>query len=172
MKKYFITSAILVILISCKKDKVISNPETIYPLPYLPVYPGSVWNYIDDNGDTIVYKTDDSYRLHSYRSYEAYGNTTNPVYVPYWNGNPIYGYSTPMQTFSPSFPEEYARGLKQIGFLSETKETRWITYQSQYGYALRVVVKTDTAITVNSLNFNHVIVVNDSGGSFSYPMRI
>jgi hypothetical protein len=160
MNKYFFV--IFVVLLSCKKEDVKKDYQTIYPQSYLPVYPGSTWQYTDETGDTIIYKTDDNYILNSYSSYTLYGNATDPAYVPYWNGNPVYGYSTPLQTSSPSNNEDYARGMKQVGYLSETKGEQWVIYASQYGAAWRTVVNIDTTIIVNSYSFNHVIVVNDS----------
>src|SRR4030095_5992968 len=83
---------------SCKKEEDDHSYPTIYPLPYLPVYPGSDWTYLDDDGDTIIYKTESNYILHSYSSAKLYGAETEPVYVPVWRGMPIYGYSTPAES--------------------------------------------------------------------------
>lgn len=108
---------IILILFSCNKYEEVNEYETIYPLPYLPAFPGSYWKYLDENGDTVVINTDPEYKLHSYESFELYSTKTVPVYVPYWNGEPLYGYSSPQQNLYIG-DDEHWRGLKQIGYLS------------------------------------------------------
>ncbi len=164
MNKYL--TILLILLISCKKEKQESY-KTIYPLPYLPVFPGSSWTYINMDGDTVSQTTSSEYQLNSYSSYALYGSKTDPVYVPFWNGEPVYGYSSPKETTTGAF-EGYERGLSQIGYLSETLGQGWGIGYSQYGGSSRIVSNIDTSITINSITFNHVITVND----WSYIMFV
>jgi hypothetical protein len=80
---------------SCQKDQEeFSSPyDTIFPEPYLPVYPGSYWIY---NGGAIEYKVSDTYVLNSF-IYSVNGTLyeSKPCYVPIWKGLPVYKYSTP-----------------------------------------------------------------------------
>jgi hypothetical protein len=158
---------LFIVFFSCKKDQQVDY-ETIYPLPYLPVYPGSHWTYLDENGDTLVQSTSSEYQLHSYKSFNLDGNNTDPVYVPYWNGYPVYGYSTPEYTTSGAFTD-FHYGMKQVGYLSEQLGQSWSTYANQYGSSGRKVVNIDTTLLVNSILFNHVIKVNDYGSSYHEP---
>jgi hypothetical protein len=164
MTKYLLL--ILLFSFSCTKDKIKPPPQTIYPLSYLPVYPGSSWKYINENNDTVVYSTETDYKLHSYKSN---GSQTDPAYVPIWNGKPVYGYSTPQQITSPAFSDEYRRGLTLVKYVSATEGENWTVYHEQYGSHWRVVIKIDTSITIGSLHFDHVIVVNDSSAAYAGP---
>lgn len=117
--------AILTGLISCEKkyvatyNEVISH-DTIKPLSYFPVYPGSFWKYrvikkrydISINGKDTSYssvnidtsysemRTASEYKIHYYNVSPQY-NPNGPilliefsdsVYVPFLNDEPIYGY--------------------------------------------------------------------------------
>jgi hypothetical protein len=156
MRKYLFF--ILVFFLSCKKEK--QEAQTIYPLPYLPVYPGSKWIYLNEVGDTVIQSTAPEYQLHQYNSYSIGGYMTDYVYVPFWNDKPVYGYSTPIDNMSAAFIHN---GLTQIGYLSEKKGEQWTTYWSQYGSSFRVVENIDTSLTVNSINYYNVIKVCDYG---------
>ena len=142
---------ILLFIVSCKKEKQ-EAIQTIYPLPYLPVYPGSKWTYLNQNGDTLIQSTAPEYQLHQYQI--SYGYKTDNVYVPFWNGKPIYGYSTPDNDSPYGSP-----GETQIGYLSEKKGEQFYVYGSNMGSSWRVVENIDTNITVNSINYNNVIEV-------------
>lgn len=150
----------LIIFVSCQKEKQ-KDYETIVPLSYLPVYPGSSWTYLNENGDTVKQFTLPEYQLHSYKSYKLFGNNTDKVYVPFWNGVPVYGYSSPLVTTSPAWTDYYV-GLKQVGYLSETPGQSWVLFSSQYEKFFRTVVNIDTTVTVNTITYNHVITVYDS----------
>jgi hypothetical protein len=153
------------ILFGCN-DKPEIEIQTIYPLPYLPVYPGSYWTYLNEFGDTIHSFVEDEYKTDRYQSYELNGNYTDNAFVPFWNGLPIYGYSTPEYTVTAAYHETGKEGKRQLPILKETKGYGWRTYSSQYGSSARWVVAVDTTIVVNSITYNNVIVVNDSGYSY------
>jgi hypothetical protein len=152
-KEYSIFTFVMVVvfLSSCKKDEI--NYKTIYPLPYFPVYPGSYWKYITENGDTITQTTSADYLLDSYYIDELEGIKTTPVYVPLWNNIPIYGYSTPRKYISTF-------GLRQIPFLKFEKGIYWTTSISEY-YIVESAktIAVDTSIIVNGVIYDSVIVV-------------
>jgi hypothetical protein len=142
-------------LLSCKKE---TSYSTMYPLSYLPVYPGSYWKYINKNGDTVVQTTDAEYKLDSY-VYSVYQQTdimTVPVYVPVWNGHPVYGYSTPVYN-------AYYRRTSLVAYLSEVQGQSWgVDNDPHFGSVSRQVVNTDTSLTLNAVTYSHIIKVTDS----------
>ena len=161
---------LIILFCSCGKEPEKRAVQTIYPLPYLPVYPGSRWRYLNSDGDTITYTTGNEYSENAYRSYALNGNYTDPVKVPYWNGQPIYGYSTPVEVF----PQHSGHvGSRQVGFLSVTSGDRFTT-DSYKGLAWREVGNTDTSISVDGNLYNHVIRVNNWAESsfYNYPRTL
>jgi len=152
--------AMIFLFSSCNKVEDDQNYPTNYPLPYLPVYPGSDWTYMDEDGDTIIYKTESNYILHSYYSAKLHGAETEPVYVPVWRGMPIYGYSTPTES-------QYNSGIYyQSIIVSEIQGTITYYHYDNHGYyGWSTVAFTDTSTSVNNLYFENVIVIADSSGS-------
>lgn len=71
-------------------------PDTVEPGSYYPVYPGSFWEY-DINGQPGRRdSTSATYLPHRYQTgYDSLGQPTysDTAYVPFLNGEPIYGYS-------------------------------------------------------------------------------
>jgi hypothetical protein len=166
MKKYLFY---LFIFISCNKEPVIEY-QKITPLPYLPVFPGSYWNYVDSYGDTIHMSTSGEYVLDSYKSFSLHGNYTNKVFVPFWNNNPVYGYSTHEFDVLVGSNDITTGGEMQVAFLTLIPKQRWSIYYSHYGYfAYRIVVAVDTQLTFNAVTYNNVIVTADSGVFLSQP---
>ncbi len=168
MKKYFLI--LLAIVSGCGKEP--SKPlQTIYPLSYLPVYPGSWWRYLKGNGDTVTYKTENNYMEHSYPSYELNNSYTDVVKVPFWNGKPIYGYSTPAENHVQQPNDE---GLSQVAYLSEHTGDYLLVY-SYKETSWREVGTTDTALIVNGVLYNHVIRVDayqESPFFYNYPKTL
>jgi hypothetical protein len=114
---------------ACKKSAIeVHEPQpvaydTIRPLGYYPVYPGSWWKYMV-NGTQISYDSVGAqYMLHSYKnnqsSYDSAGNIvdyySDTVFVPFLNGRPIYGYKR-IEHIMPPFGNYYT----QWPILSET----------------------------------------------------
>jgi hypothetical protein len=151
MKKLYLLMIIL--CISCKKEEPDPLPIIVYPLSYLPVYPGSYWKYLDQNGDTTLQTTSDDYVLNSYAYGYANDEVTDPAYVPYWNGIPVYGYSSPLKID----PYPY---YKQVLYLSETYGQVY-KYDTRFGTISRYTVNTDTTMVLFSTTYSHVIIVND-----------
>ncbi len=78
-------------------DHPIQKHDTIKPLSYFPVFPGSYWQYYEWNKnhpDTIEIRieTKSTYILHQYPI--GSDSISNQMYVPYWNNIPVYGYDT------------------------------------------------------------------------------
>jgi len=151
MKKFLVL--IIILFFSCKKEDPI--PVTIYPFPYLPVYPGSYWKYLNQNGDTVLQTTSTEYVLHRYKYKNDYedNNMTSPVYVPFWNGIPVYGYSSPIKLDPLTY-------YTQVSYLS-TKIGQEYKYYTRFGMISRLVANIDTSLVLFATTYNNVIVVNE-----------
>lgn len=145
----------------CKKEEI-KNYQTIYPLPYFPVYPGSYWKYNDSIGNISEIKTSDNYMLHSFYFDDFDGLLTDSVYVPFWNGIPVYGYSIPESGSGYS--------LTLLPLLKEEAGASWCFSGYKWSYDYKVISK-DTSIVVNDTTFDNVIVVKKyyPGNSWSPP---
>lgn len=142
--------------ISCQKKDVISPAtpatppayKTVYPGNYFPVYPGSSWKYVTNKTDTSVIRSSPDYVKHSYLVYNGVAGTSYPsvysdtVYVPFWNGVPIYGYNkvvlmTPLSTYDlrPILSET-------VGFYFEKDHIDPRHYYPRYSTMLEVTEKT------------------------------
>jgi hypothetical protein len=185
MRITFLIGLLIVGLISCNKDNDIvpidseieNMYDTIKPLVYFPVYPGSFWKYriiekqynISINGNDTTYilekqdttfneiTTSSDYILHNYvtSSYYDYDSDiqikefSDSVYVPFLNDKPIYGYDKIDYASKPPFGDTTYR---KYAFLSETIGYEFLDgwYDSRYlyyGTYNKVVEKT---IDVNS----------------------
>lgn len=105
----FILALIFITLFACEKEpssNVIIPKKTVHPRPYFPVYPGSWWKYEINKKDTVVRSTSEKYIPHSYWKAMKYVNgiqvidSTEVVLVPFYDGEPIYGYDEIRQVFS------------------------------------------------------------------------
>jgi hypothetical protein len=108
MKKILLLLLVSLTFYQCKKEpsKIDQDPtplnknfDTIKPLSYYPMYPGSFWKYLKNGMDTILYTTSQTYLAHNYLKFkglDSSGNLvmqyTDTVYVPFLNGSPVYGY--------------------------------------------------------------------------------
>jgi len=104
MKNSAFIILIFVFLFACKKDIPVTEPDpvnnmngydTLKPLNYYPVYPGSYWRYLENDTDTVIQSTSSNYLPHSYLSYKGlddYGNYveqySDTVYVPFLTTTP------------------------------------------------------------------------------------
>jgi len=123
MKNLALIIIISVFLCECKKDNSSTNSnnnlnwapsyDTLKPLNYYPIYPGSYWKYLENDSDTVIYNASSTYLLHNYLKYK--GNDINgnyvelysdTVYVPFLNNNPIYQYNK-IQHIDPPFGDHY-----------------------------------------------------------------
>ena len=87
-------------LCQCKKDVSLKLIPTLKPLSYYPIFPGSSWKYIQNDTDTVVHTSSNSYVEHTYLKgyeYDKHGKRSevysDPVYIPLLNNSPIYQYN-------------------------------------------------------------------------------
>ncbi len=146
---------------SCKKDKVppILPPtipktiDTLYPLSYLPVYPGSYWKYVDSNGDSTIDITNPTYELDYYLT--AWGDT-DTAYAPKYNGIYIWGYNEHKSTGA-----SYAIPMRKILDESSPVGSSWyIAHGSGTSYYRKITAR-DTTITVFGNDYYPTIVVEE-----------
>jgi hypothetical protein len=155
---------------SCTKeeDSFTLPYDTIYPGPYLPVYPGSFWNY---NSGTVRHSTYSNYILHSFeyvkdnRLYES-----KPCYIPYWNGIPVYKYSSPIGWTRYGIPQsDLTQQYFMLYFLSETIDENWIDSAVSNKYynweSMDKVVAVNISIVSGNNSYDSVIAVQHFFGS-------
>ena len=144
------------------------QPDTIFPGSYLPAYPGSYWIYtksvITSTGtttgtDTIT--TSQAYLLHSYVKFTSPSvapDTSDPAYVPYWNGQPMYEYGTPRTVNTvPSL----GSGQEMYYLLSDTVGDISYSSTGNYGDTYTKVAAVDVPVTVGSTTYPLVIITED-----------
>lgn len=175
----FIQIIILLLLFSCKKDKIEADSQittnidstktnidstnnipttydTIFPLDYFPAFPGSYWKYVDSNNDTTVRKTDSLYKK-DYYTYGSAAYVSDTFYVPIYNNIPIWKYEehTGPISHSGSYPFRV--------ILSETLPvgSDWpVFYWSGTGVSRKLIAK-DTTITISSIAYYPTIVIEE-----------
>lgn len=152
---------LLIFSFSCKKESPI-EPQviTIEPGAYYPVYPGSFWKYYSYSSNIFFYsRTDSIYHLHSYKSQKVNCFQTDSVYVPYLNGNPIYGYNQPkhINSLYSSSPSEC---LSLVPFLKEEVGTIYSLTTDNHGggYKYEVIDLIDT-MTIRGVLYSDIILV-------------
>ena len=95
------------------------EPITYVPFDYYPVYPGSWWLYEVNGSTTEQVEVSATYLPHSYvnspTNLSGAQTFSDTAYVPFLNGQPIYGYNK-INWVSPPFGGYYA----QWPILSET----------------------------------------------------
>jgi hypothetical protein len=129
------------------------EPEHLYPLSYLPAYPGSYWKYVDAFGDTAEATTDGTYEL---QSAPGEGSFYVPVYDDlFFAKKGLWGYrlryditnSTGYYPFHKLLDEETPAG------------GMWSFEYSQY-YALKPkVIARDATVVVNGTSYYPTIVI-------------
>lgn len=114
--RWILIIVMVIVLFSCRKEEVITPenpiteespsptpppPDTIFPCSYYPVYPGSYWTYQLNDGSLQTDVTSTDYLLDDYiMAWSSPSTTSDPVYVPFLNNKPIYGYKKPVQSWS------------------------------------------------------------------------
>lgn len=152
---------------SCKRDKLDDlmkneKADTIFPKPYLPVYPGSWWKYADQNGDTVTHTAGAYERAHLSYGGNFTGNYfTGDKYVPTWNGIHYFGYVR--GEAAAGYPDYHA----SVEELRETTNTSWIygghcTDERYDCYTInRVTMQNDTSLILGTDTFLHVLHVRE-----------
>ena len=162
--------ALILIVLSCKKEKSIPMPsgiynsdtttayiyDTIFPLSYFPVYPASWWKYVDSNNDTIIIRTDSFYQK-DYYYYGSAAYTSDTFFVPIYNNVPIWGYEAHTGPISNagSYP------LTQILSESLPIGTNWFILIWSGGSKSIKIIDKDATITISSNSYYPTIVVEE-----------
>lgn len=174
MKNHGHFTILIVLLVTfmfaCKKDNITSNNtnlsyNTIFPLDYFPVFPGSYWKYVDDNNDTIEYNTNSSYQKDAYTVGSA-AYVSDTFLVPIYNGIPIWGYEAHTGPISNSGSYPLTRILSD----SLPVGSNWVIYNWSGTAISRKIIAKDTTITISSNSYYPTIVVEEyySSGPPSY----
>jgi hypothetical protein len=142
--KYFIL-LLFIICAGCQKEKQ-PDPPIIEPGSYYPVYPNSWWKYLVNDSVIKWDTTSDDYLLHSYLIHENPEKYSDPVRVPFLNGNPIYCYKF-VDTIG--YPDNYY-GLHEL----------WPILSEEVGYSFWIswfdtrYAQLNQRATVESKTFN------------------
>ena len=155
----------LVILISCSlfsctwesmQSDVTNEATTYVPLSYYPVYPGSWWLYEVNDTTTEQVEVSATYLPHRYinapanlSGVQTYSDT---AYVPFLNGQPIYGYNK-INWVSPPFGNYYVQWpilSEQVGFEFERDWTdkRFGDFSEKVKVISKFFNGTDSIITL------------------------
>lgn len=167
MNKIFLL-ALLLAVVSCKKDKIIQEEvvqeeeevvqveifDTVSMGNYFPAYPGSFWKYLDSNGDTTRIETSPTYVLFQYQQngQQYYGTRYNGQIVDKYRlstGQSVYGI-TKWEIILPD--NLYAGNVFTRKVIQPTTECSG------------TILAVDTSITINSIQFDSVIVVKEASG--------
>jgi hypothetical protein len=156
---------------SCQKDPAIANKiatpvdsaftdsnavnpttnlsyDTIYPLSYLPAYPGSYWQYVDDSGNTSMILTDSIYKLDYYMIGGA-AYVSDSFYVPVYNNFPLWRYEEHSGPISNAGSYPLKRLLSDS--LPMGSEWGWLYWS---GSALsRKIIAIDTTLVINGISY-------------------
>lgn len=160
--KYFLFIGLVIgscsLFFSCKKDKVppIVVPktfDTLYPLSYLPVYPGSYWKYVDSNGDSTIDITNPTYELDCYT---VAGLASDTFYAPKYNDIYIWGYKA--HKFNGSYNQ-----IPMQTILSENLAvgSHWQIFNEQGNTIYRKIIAKDTTITIFGIDYYPTIGVEE-----------
>lgn len=175
IKNYTFLIIVLAVMLvySCKKDTINDNQpksevnyDTLFPLDYLPVFPGSWWKYNSSNGDVTYLRTDSVYQIDSY-TINAEGFVSDTFYVPVYNGQPMWGYDA-----NTGYPLSHAGSTPFKTVLSDTLPvgSSWlISHWAGTGISRKITAR-DTAIIIGSTSYFPTIVVEEyfSEGPINY----
>ena len=126
MKNLIELFILILVMVSCEKTSIIKSSDPIYdiiydtikPLDYFPIYPGSWWKYDINDSLISIDSVSKIYKINSYRTspdyfiYDEEGNIiqefSDTVYVPFYNSQPIYGYEK-IEWIMPPFGDYYIK---------------------------------------------------------------
>ncbi|MBU1008708.1 MAG: hypothetical protein KKD74_01110 [Bacteroidetes bacterium] len=116
---------LLIALTSCRKKPhdvlpYVNQYDTIKPLAYFPVYPGSWWKYENYSHQLVTDSVSIAYVLHYYNiAYDgSHPENSDSTYVPLLHGEPVYGYHK-IECMRPPFGQQCTKWpiiSEQIGF--------------------------------------------------------
>ncbi|MBL0126218.1 MAG: hypothetical protein IPP83_01925 [Flavobacteriales bacterium] len=153
-------STSLVLLIGCKKEGTNycegwSSGTVMEPQPYLPLFPGSHWNYLDTANMTVTKSVSATYVQHQIDRGTC---KTHIACVPYWDDQYWYGYTYPIYSDHVSIGPTLFAILKD-----ESVGTCW-WYESPGHIIERCVVARDTIVEVLGVSYSHVLVIGEGYG--------
>ena len=157
---------LIILAMSCKKDPELdpdlityTNPsvnssfDTIFPLSYLPCFPGSFWKYLDSSNDTTTINTDPSYVKDNW----TWGYDSNTAFVPVYNGIPTWEYQARDGHVSHSGSSPFKRILSD----SLPIGSNWlVSYWGGTGVS-RKIISNDTTIIINGNSYFPIIVIEE-----------
>ena len=179
-----LTLALGVFLVSCDKDNIEPSqensngggvipppavPDTIFPLPYFPAYPGSYWNYSDGSTRSV----DSGYHIANYtNNWPSYiGEPANytQVYLPRYRftdsggetTRDVYGYS-----FLPHDPGG-SNNEPDVFYHENAALNSWWDVSTIGGYCWSYeVVTKDTSMLINGVMIDSIDVVRSFASCF------
>lgn len=166
---FLVLFTILLGTLACKKEKSIPIPppstftphDTIFPLPYFPVYPASWWKYVDSNNDTIIIWTDSAYQ----KDYWIYSvQVSDTFYVPIYNNIPIWGYHAHNGVVYNGWGDPFTKILSETDPVGKI----WINYTNPFISSWRRVIEYEATINISSFSFYPTIVVEEFS-KWGYP---
>lgn len=173
---YLFFTCLFLVWVSCKKKNIAAEApvtqapsplqaepvyDTVKPLSYFPVYPGSYWTY----SDNYTYTTSPTYKLDSYCV--TFNNSTGEytvksAYVPFYMGKPIWGYQVhDEQQFTQNPP------IRFQWVISETIDAWQVSAVSHHLFFAEVIAR-DTTITISGVNYYPTIAVQYTH-KYTYP---
>lgn len=153
---------LFLVIFSCRKpeeEEPLPEPlvyDTLYPLSYLPAYPGSYWKYTDISGELSAIYTGPDYVKASYQASDS-------SYVPIYDGKPLWGYSVPTNYSS----------VPQALLSVNVNVNDWQLYYNSGVTTSRRVIARDTTISIGGQDYFPTIVTEDYYvyGSFLHPLN-
>ena len=147
-------------IVSCTWEKeqleIETDPMTVVPMSYYPVYPGSWWTYQLNDTTTEQVEVSATYLPHSYinspESISENQTYSDTVYVPFVNGNPVYGYNK-IAWVRPPFGDYYVQWpilSEEVGFEFERDWTdkRFGDFSEKVKVTSKYFNGTDSIITL------------------------
>lgn len=163
LHRFLLWSMLISVLLGCRKEDDIEycstwEENTVFrPLPYLPIFPGSAWTYVNNNGDSITKRVSSDLVAHSWSQGDC---ITHTALVPYWDGHPMYGYSYPLHSDHATLPTVLFPLLMDAPIGTQ----EW--FEAPTHLLRRMVSDRDTTITIQGTTYDEVIVIAEGGSYF------
>lgn len=166
ISSFYLTVLVLFSCIcACTKEKSQNNTQinpthssydTLFPLDYFPVFPGSYWKYVDTQNNITVIQTDTTYQK-DYYTVGAAAFVSDTFYVPIYNGTPIWRYKAHTGSISHSGSTPLPRILSD----SLPIGSQWVIYSWTGTQVSRRLLAKDTSIEISNHIFYPTIVVEE-----------
>lgn len=161
---FYIILLLTIFFICCNKPPIESEPippsyDTIFPLPYFPVFPNSYWKYSNSTGDTNIYSTSPYYLLDG----KFNPNTNNYEYLFYV---PVYNCDRVRKYTIYSGTNIYYENYKTKRLLPVDNINTGVYFNSSAinisPYSIwRKVIKTNQTILINGILYNSVVIIRE-----------